>query len=101
MDRTLTVTQGGKPGEVTLEEALQHRTYQDAIKGGNRASQREVLKMMPSVRNGLPCQIDTRRCMSHVAAVRRRVWGTILPPSAGRPANLTARELLLFARSER
>jgi hypothetical protein len=32
MDRTLTVTQGGKPREVTLEEALQHRTYQEAIK---------------------------------------------------------------------
>jgi Family of unknown function (DUF5681) len=45
MDRTLTVTQGGKPREVTLEEALQHRTYQDAIKG-NRAAQREVLKMI-------------------------------------------------------
>ena len=45
MDRTLTVTQDGKPREVTLEEALQHRTYQEAIKG-NRASQREVLKMI-------------------------------------------------------
>jgi Family of unknown function (DUF5681) len=45
MDRTLTVTQDGKPREVTIEEALQHRTYQEAIKG-NRASQREVLKMI-------------------------------------------------------
>ena len=45
MDRTLTVTQDGKPHEVTLEEALQHRTYEEAIKG-NRASQREVLKMI-------------------------------------------------------
>jgi hypothetical protein len=45
LDRTLTVTQDGKPRELTLEEALQHRTYQEAIKG-NRASQREVLKMI-------------------------------------------------------
>ena len=45
MDRTFTVTQDGKPRELTLEEALQHRTYQEAIKG-NRPSQREVLKMI-------------------------------------------------------
>src|SRR5262249_17872343 len=45
IDRTLTVTQGGKPREVTVEEALQHRTYQEAI-NGNRAAQREVLKMI-------------------------------------------------------
>jgi hypothetical protein len=31
--------------EVTVEEALQHRTYQDAI-AGNRAARREVLKMI-------------------------------------------------------
>ena len=45
MGRTLTVTQNGKPRKLTLEEALQHRTYEEAIKG-NRASQREVLKMI-------------------------------------------------------
>jgi len=45
IDRTLTLTQNGKPREVTLEEALQHRTYQDAI-AGNRAARREVLKMI-------------------------------------------------------
>jgi uncharacterized protein DUF5681 len=45
MDRTLTLTKDGKPHEVTLEEALQHRTYQEAI-NGNRAAQREVLKMI-------------------------------------------------------
>ena len=45
MDRTFTVTQDGKSRELTLEEALQHRTYEEAIKG-NRASQREVLKMI-------------------------------------------------------
>jgi hypothetical protein len=45
IDRTLTVTQNGKPREVTVEEALQHRTYQDAI-AGSPAARREVLKMI-------------------------------------------------------
>lgn len=37
--------QNGKPRKVTVEEALQLRTYQNAI-AGNRAAQREVLKMI-------------------------------------------------------
>ena len=45
IDRTLTIIQGGKPREVTVEEALQHKTYQDAI-AGNRAARRDVLKMI-------------------------------------------------------
>ena len=45
IDRTLPVMQNGKAREVTLEEALQHRTYEAAI-GGDRAAQREVLKMI-------------------------------------------------------
>jgi hypothetical protein len=45
IDRTLTVTQNGKPRELTVEEALQHRTYQDAV-AGSRLAQREVLKMI-------------------------------------------------------
>lgn len=45
MDRTLTVTQGGHERELTVEEALQQRTYQDAI-AGSRAARREVLKMI-------------------------------------------------------
>jgi len=45
IDRTLPVMQNGEAREVTVEEALQHRTYQDAI-GGNRAARREVLKMI-------------------------------------------------------
>lgn len=43
IDRTLTVTQNGIPREVTVEEALQRRTYQDAT-AGSRAVRREVLK---------------------------------------------------------
>lgn len=45
IDRTLTVTHGGRSREVTVEEALQHRAYEDAI-AGKRAAQREVLKMI-------------------------------------------------------
>ena len=43
IDRTLQVTLNGAPREVTMEEALQQRTYQDAI-AGKRMAQREVLK---------------------------------------------------------
>lgn len=45
IDRTLTVVQNGEAREVTVEEALQHKTYQDAI-AGNRAAMREVLRMI-------------------------------------------------------
>ncbi|MBC2776610.1 DUF5681 domain-containing protein [Parasphingopyxis marina] len=45
VDKTLTITQGGKPREVTVDEALQHRTYQDAIAGG-RMARRTILKMI-------------------------------------------------------
>ncbi len=45
IDRTLPVTHNGEPREVTVDEALQHKTYQDAI-AGNRAARREVLKMI-------------------------------------------------------
>ncbi len=43
IDRTLTITRNGQAREVSMEEALQHRTYQDAI-AGKRLAQREVLK---------------------------------------------------------
>lgn len=45
IDKTLTVTQGGRPREVTIEEALQHRAYQEAI-AGDRSARREILKMI-------------------------------------------------------
>ncbi len=45
IDRRLTITQGGRPRDVTIEEALQHKTYQDAI-AGSRIARREVLKMI-------------------------------------------------------
>ena len=39
------MTQGGRQREVTVDEALQHKTYQDAI-AGSRIARREVLKMI-------------------------------------------------------
>ena len=45
IDRTLTIVQDGKPREVTVDEALQHKTYRDAI-GGNRAAVSRILKMI-------------------------------------------------------
>jgi len=44
-EKTLSVTQNGGERELTVEEALQLRTYQDAL-AGNRAARREVLKMI-------------------------------------------------------
>ena len=41
----LTVTRNGQREEVGVEEALQHKTYQDAI-AGNRMARRAVLKMV-------------------------------------------------------
>ena len=55
IDKTLTVTQGGVPREVTVEEALQHRTYQDAI-AGNRSARREILKMIAAREKYLAAQ---------------------------------------------
>ena len=45
IDRTLTVTQNGVERELTVDEALQQRTYQDAI-AGSRPARREILKMI-------------------------------------------------------
>jgi hypothetical protein len=45
LEKRVTVTQGRINQELSVEEALQLRTYQDAL-DGNRAAQREVLKMI-------------------------------------------------------
>jgi len=45
VDKTLTITRDGVPREVSVEEALQHRSYEEAI-AGNRAARRDVLKMI-------------------------------------------------------
>ena len=44
-EKRVTVTQGGVDQELSVEEALQLRTYQDAL-AGNRAAQRTMLKMI-------------------------------------------------------
>jgi hypothetical protein len=44
-EKRVTVTQGGVDQELSVEEALQLRTYQDAL-AGNRAAQRTILKMI-------------------------------------------------------
>ena len=43
MDKTLTVAHHGGTREITMEEALQQRTYRDAL-AGKRMAQREVVK---------------------------------------------------------
>jgi Family of unknown function (DUF5681) len=43
MEKTLTVAHQGGTREITMEEALQQRTYRDAV-AGKRMAQREVLK---------------------------------------------------------
>ncbi|MHA6723794.1 DUF5681 domain-containing protein [Sphingomonas sp. RS2018] len=45
IERTLTVMQAGTAREMTVDEALEQRTYQSAL-GGNRMAQREVFKMI-------------------------------------------------------
>jgi Family of unknown function (DUF5681) len=45
LEKRVTVRQAGIDQELALEEALQLRTYQDAL-AGNRAAGREVLKMI-------------------------------------------------------
>lgn len=44
-EKTLSVTQNGTERELTVEEALQLRTYQNAL-AGSRPARREVLKMI-------------------------------------------------------
>src|SRR5262249_32273946 len=44
-EKRLTITQGGVDRELSVQEALQLRTYQNAL-AGNRMAQREVLKMI-------------------------------------------------------
>ena len=66
IDRTLTIVQDGVPREVTVGEALQHRTYQNAI-AGNRAARREVLKMIAkreqAITNKTPRRSSTKILM--------------------------------------
>jgi hypothetical protein len=52
-DKRVTVTQGGVDRELSVEEALQLRTYHDAL-AGDRAAQRTVLKMIAKREKAIP-----------------------------------------------
>lgn len=81
IDRTLTVTQNGLPRQITLDEALQQKTYQAAI-GGSRMAQREVMKM-----------IDKReKVRAAKAPPRSSITLKLMPPD---PVNADAALLLL------
>ena len=86
LEKRVTVTQGGVDQELSVEEALQLRTYQDAL-AGNRAARRAVLKMiakrekaiadsgqrrMPSVTSKIentdPRNADAAMCLLGIAA---------------------------------
>lgn len=45
IEKTLTIRENGGPRDVTLEEALQHKTLQAAF-GGDRAARNQILKMI-------------------------------------------------------
>ncbi len=60
IDQTLLVTQNGAPREISVEEALQHKTYQQAI-SGVRAAQREIIKMILKREKALAKRAPSRR----------------------------------------
>ena len=60
VERTLTVTHGGVPREVNAEEALQLRTYPDAI-AGSRPARREGLKMIAKRERYLAARQGSKR----------------------------------------
>ena len=59
IDRTLTITQNGHPREVTVEEALQHKTYQEAV-AGSRSARREILKMIAKREQALAARLPIK-----------------------------------------
>jgi hypothetical protein len=60
INRTLTVVQNGLPREMTAEEALQHRIYQDAI-ASSRMAQRVILKMITKREKARAARFDGPR----------------------------------------
>jgi hypothetical protein len=93
LEKRVTVTQAGVDQEVSVQEALQLRTYQDAL-AGNRAARREVLKMiakrekamedrgqrvqraMPSVTQKMspdPRNADAAMCLLGIAGPNKRL----------------------------
>ena len=62
MDKSLTIIRNGREREISIEEALQQRTYQDAI-AGSRSARREVLKMVVQREKALSERRPTARPM--------------------------------------
>jgi hypothetical protein len=66
-DRTLTIRAGGEAREVDVEEALLHKTLQDAL-AGNRPARRKIMAM-----------IARREAVRARRGVRAKTTGTPLP----------------------
>jgi Family of unknown function (DUF5681) len=66
LEKRVTVTQAGIDQELSVEEALQLRTYRDAL-AGNRAARREVLKMIAKREKAMAdTGLQTQRTMPSV-----------------------------------
>jgi Family of unknown function (DUF5681) len=68
LEKRVTITEGGCERELSVEEALQMRTYKNAL-DGNRAAQREVLKWIEK-RNKAMGHVEQR--MTPHAEIRMR-----------------------------
>ena len=77
LEKRVTITEGGRERELSVEEALQMRTYKNAL-DGNRAAQREVLKWIEK-RNKAMGHVEQR--MTPHAEIRMR------EESQGTPTN--------------
>jgi Family of unknown function (DUF5681) len=68
LEKRVTVTQAGIDQELSVEEALQLRTYQDAL-AGKRAARREVLKMIAKREQAIADRgLRTQRTMPSVTS---------------------------------
>src|SRR5262245_59647293 len=96
LNKRVTATQGGIERELTVEEALQFRIYEDAL-AGKRPAVREVLKMIAKREKAIadsghrklpfgtwkelmdPINADAAMCLLGIAAldVRRKGWDAI------------------------
>jgi hypothetical protein len=66
LEKRVTVTQAGIDQELSVKEALQLRTYQDAL-AGNRAARREILKMIAKREQAMAAtELQTQRTMPSV-----------------------------------
>ena len=59
LDKTLTVTQGGRERALTMDEALQLKTYQAAL-AGSRSATRMVLKMIARREKAIAAKGESR-----------------------------------------